>query len=175
MMIYGFELPGSRMRWMKLNGDLAPIRSTLCLSGTGVWSFLSHCTISWHSGIHRPGSNSSASFLEIWEIVFLLSLMVLYVGSCKLHSQWGERMVLFSSPPLSLIHQQECSEWFHCHHIWSAGWRPSWQRCHSALSQPAVEGHVGSTKCDSWSSNHKLNDYCICTIFFASRSCVITK
>ena len=28
-----------------------------------------------------------------------------YVGSCKLHSQWGERMVLFSSPPLSLIHQ----------------------------------------------------------------------
>ena len=42
------------------------MRSTLCLSRTGLWSSLSHCTISWHSGILLPDLNLSASSLEIW-------------------------------------------------------------------------------------------------------------
>ena len=51
---------------MKLFGALAPMRFILCLSGTGLWSFLSHSTSSSHSGIHWPGLNWSTSFLEIW-------------------------------------------------------------------------------------------------------------
>ena len=42
------------------------MRSTLCLSRTGLWPSLSHSTISWHSGIRLPDLNLSASSLEIW-------------------------------------------------------------------------------------------------------------
>ena len=51
---------------MMLCGALAPMRFTLCLSRTGLWSFLSHCTSSSHWGIRRPGLYLSTSSLEIW-------------------------------------------------------------------------------------------------------------
>ena len=38
-----------------------------------------------------------------------------------LHSQWGKWMVLFSNPPLSLVHPQECPGWFHCVQIRPVG------------------------------------------------------
>ena len=65
---YFYTIPsivGFKVRWMKLRGALVPIRFTLCNSCTGFWCSFVHWTISWHSGIHRPGSYWSASFLEI--------------------------------------------------------------------------------------------------------------
>ena len=57
---------GFRVRWKKVSGGLAPSRFTFCRSRVGFWSCPSHSIISWHSGIHWPGSNWSASFLKIW-------------------------------------------------------------------------------------------------------------
>lgn len=64
-----YELvPGSRMRWIKVCGALAPVRSTFCISRTGFWSSFSQCTTSWHSGIHWPTLNWSTSSLMIWSV-----------------------------------------------------------------------------------------------------------
>jgi len=64
---------------------LAPIRSTLCLSRTGLWFSLSHSTTSWHSGIHRPGSNWSTSFLEIWGPIILNFYKSFTASNCTIH------------------------------------------------------------------------------------------
>ena len=102
------SMAGFRIRWKKLQGALAPIRSTLCLSGTGFWSSFSHSTISWHSGIHWPGSNWSASFLEIWVRVYTHNVNTQSNGmvdsSCLTHS--GEREWCYS--PALLCHEPIC-------------------------------------------------------------------
>lgn len=130
---------GFRMRWMKLNGALAPMRSTLCLSRTGLCSSPSHSTISWHSGIHWPGTKWSASFLEIWGqgtntclTIFTNYILVVHA------SPRGKWMVLFSSPSLSPFHPLECPKWSYCSQNWPGGQLPSLQSGHSALSQPVT-------------------------------------
>ena len=40
----------------------------------------------------------------------IIFMMVCVSGPCMSYSQWGERMVLFSNHPLSLVHHQECSK-----------------------------------------------------------------
>ena len=146
-------LPGFTMRWMKVCGALAPVRSTFCLSRTGLWSAFSQCTTSWHPGITRPFSNWSTSSLEIWCVgesnsmlitnMVLETIMVIcyYWGMLMSNSQWGQWVVLFSSLLLWPVHLQKCPEWFHCGRIWHEMWLLDWQNGNSALSQPAVRFH----------------------------------
>ena len=70
-------------------------------------------------------------------------------------------MVLFSSP-LSLVHSQECPEWFYCAQIWFVQWLPFWQ-IDSDLSQSAVDWIVVSTY-PKWKDQWKHTPYLIvCT------------
>ena len=89
------------------------MRSTLRLNRMGLWSSLSHSTISWHSGIHWPGSYWSASFLDIWgharciQIIILQLKLVIY--ACT-HS--GERKWCYSPAfpcHQSIIRNAQCN------------------------------------------------------------------
>lgn len=90
------SIAGFRVRWMKSYGPLAPTRLTFCLSRTGFWFSLSHCTISWHSGILLPDLNLSASSLEIWVRVHQYQCIFKLLVHASTHS--GKREWCYSPP-----------------------------------------------------------------------------